>query len=438
MKLGIIGSLRLVEKVREVIRGSFPQIEPISLAYRNYHEAVAIAQYHQQFLDAILFTGTTPYMISRDYINPSVICDCLPRSGGALLRALLEAVLIKNCDACNVSFDTYDEQSLCNAYAEIGISRDKLKLFSVARPSYDASIEALVSAHEGNYYKKGVSFCLTPLSSVYEQLQERNIPCVKIDPTTSIIEQTLQKLLLSHLAYRNQENQIVALSVQIDYQGEFSFFNDDEYQYVIEKTKVTNQIYLFAQRIQAAILETGLRDYLLFSTKFILENATDNLQNIDLLSSIKQNTASTISLGIGYGKTAKEAKHSSEIAMLRSSRMGGDMAFVVYNGKDFIGPVKSSQSRTGPDEKVDGKFHLIAEKTGLSTNTIFKLSSICRLHMKNCFTPKELAGFFGVTQRTMNRIIEKLERNGCCEVIGNKIVSNTGRPSRIIQLNLSL
>jgi hypothetical protein len=438
VRLGIIGSLRLVEKVHGVIKCSFSQIEPVDLAYRNYKEAPAIAQYHQQLLDAILFTGTTPYMLARDFIKPSVICDYLPRSGSSLLRALLEAVLIKNYDVCNVSFDTYDEKSIYKAYAEIGINSDKLKLYSVERPPYGANMESLIAAHERNYYKKGVSFCLTPLSSVYEQLQAKNIPCIRIDPTTSIIEQTLQKLQLSHLAYRNQESQIVALSVQIDPHGEYFFFNDNEYQYVIEKTKVTNQIYLFAQRIQAAIIETGLRDYLLFSTRFILENVTDNLQNIDLLNSIQQNTSSTVSLGIGYGKTAREAKQAAGIAMSRANRMGGNMAFVLFNGKDYIGPIKNSENKNDAGEKFDSKFHVISEKTGLSINTIFRLFSICQLHTKNSFTPKELAGFFGVTQRTMNRLIAKLEKNGFCEVIGNKIMSNTGRPSRIIQLNLNV
>jgi DNA-binding MarR family transcriptional regulator len=67
---------------------------------------------------------------------------------------------------------------------------------------------------------------------------------------------------------------------------------------------------------------------------------------------------------------------------------------------------------------------------------VFKLHCVTGQYGKDEFTIKELAPLFGVTTRTMNRIIEKFEANGYCKIIGKRVIGNSGRPSRIIQLNL--
>ena len=54
---------------------------------------------------------------------------------------------------------------------------------------------------------------------------------------------------------------------------------------------------------------------------------------------------------------------------------------------------------------------------------------------KNRFTSGELAEEFGNTRRSMNRIIEKLEKAGFASVDGTRMMSDTGRPTRIIKLD---
>ena len=218
-----------------------------------------------------------------------------------------------------------------------------------------------------------------------------------------------------------------------------NIFNDDEYQYIIDRTNVTRQIYIFAQHIKAAVVEIGVREFLLFSTKYLLESVTKNFENIDIMQTVKTHTASTISLGIGYGNTAQEAKASANLGMKRASSLGGDTVFIVYGKNKIIGPLRfrNHQPLLSARPKIDEKFLAISDKTEISVKTIFQLHSILKQQGKNQFTSSELAELMDVTLRTMNRIIVKLIQHEFCFEVGKRSLGKNGRPSRIVEINLT-
>jgi hypothetical protein len=438
MKVGIIGPSQIVAKTNRIIRNEFPQIEPVDYVYANYAETPAILNYHQFEVDALLFTGKTPYTLAGKFIKPTIPWEFVPRSGSSLMRILLYAKLWTAYDISNVSFDTYNQDLLHEAYQEIGMPADQLRIFIAEEQSPSADYQKhICDFHKKNFRENRVSCCITALQGAYDDLRANSIPCLLLEPTANIIRETLYKLQLKHLVKVSQQSQLVAICIQIDAPSELSLLADDEYQAALNRTKVSEQIYLFAQRIQAAVIETGDKNYLLFTTTQLLENETNNLKSIELLHAIQANTASTVSIGIGYGQTANEAKSGATRGMLHAGKKGGNLAFIVYDGKKIIGHLASIASNKDSTEQIiDEKFLRISEKVGVSINTVFKLSCIAEQYGKNDFTIKELAPLFGVTTRTMNRVIEKFEQKGFCKTIGKRIIGKSGRPSRIIHLNL--
>ena len=438
MKVGIIGPTQIVAKAVRIIKKEFPQIEPVEYIYSIYTETPDLLKYHQLEVDALLFTGKTPYTLAGKNIKPTVPWEYVPRSGSSLLRVLLYAKLWTDFDIRNVSFDTYNQDLLHEAYQEIGIPLEQLKIFIAEeqRPSVDYQSH-ICNFHKKNYYENRVSCCITALQGAYDELCASRVPCLLLEPTANIIRETLYKLQLKYLVKVSRQSQLVAVCIQIDVPSELSLLADDEYQAALSRTKVSEQIYLFAQRIQAAVIETGDKNYLLFTTSQLLENETNNLKSIELLHAIKTNTTSTVSVGIGYGQTANEAKCGANRGMLHASKKGGDLALLVYEGKKIIGPLANIvQNIEIPDPVIDETFLRISEKVGVSINTAFKLHCITVQHGKNEFTIKELAALFGVTSRTMNRIIEKFASKGYCKLIGKRVIGKAGRPSRIIRLTL--
>lgn len=438
MKIGIVGPAGLVNKINQVIETTFPSVESVNCIYKVYTEAPTIIKYQQRFLDAVLFAGTTPYLLVKNAMLPEIPWELIPRNGSSLLRVLLEASLERKHAIYNVSIDSYKIADLHEAYQEIGISKERLKLFvaeqNIDEPDY---LEQTYKFHETNFLDHNVTCCFTALESVYERLIANDVPCLMIKPTANVIRETIKKLILNHKIQISQQSQIVALYIHIDEPNEYSFLNEDEYQCVIDKMKIAKQIYIFAQKIQAAVIEVGLKEYLLFSTRQMLDNELNNSDSISLLDSVKQNSSSTISLGIGFGVTAVDSKQNARAGMLRASKKGGNMAYIVTEDKVFTGPIKSVGSADNSPKKVDEKYLAISEKTGVSINTVIRLCSIIEQYGKNSFTSLELAEFFGITLRSMNRVIEKLESNNYCTIIGKKSVASAGRPRRIIQIHLN-
>jgi len=438
MKVGIIGPSQIVAKTNQIIKKEFPQIEPIDYIYSTYTETTDILNFHQLEVDALLFTGKTPYTLAGKFIKPTVPWEYVPRSGSTLLRVLLFAKLHTSYDICNISVDTYNHDLLYEAYQEIGIPVDQLKIYIAEEQMLSANYHTLVcDFHKKNYLENHASCCITALQGVYEELCASAIPCLLLEPTANIIRETLYKLQLKYLVKMSQQSQLVAICIQIDAPSEHSLLTDDEYLSALNRMKVSEQIYLFAQRIQAAVIETGDKNYLLFTTTHLLENETNNLKSIELLQVVKNTTTSTISVGIGYGKTANEAKSGANIGMQHASKKGGNLAYIVYDGKKIIGPltnITQNPEESGPI--IDEKFLRISEKVGVSINTVFKLHCIAEKYGKSDFTIKELAPLFGVTTRTMNRIIEKFETHGFTKIIGKRVIGSSGRPSRIIHFLL--
>ena len=441
MKLGIVGPLENVQKVVQIMEQEFPQIEPTQYIYQTYAETPKLLAGQQRQLDALLFVGRTPMTYAEKHLKRTILWDVLPRSGSSLLQVLLKIALSKTCNIFSLSSDLYYADQLSEIFDEIGIPTDKLHIHTFTETSLDEDdfLDCVCAFHEQHYRGGQVSCCVTAFYNVHAQLTKNKIPSFLIAPTKNVIRETLHKLQLSHLVAVSQQSQIVALCVRIDSLDEYSIFNENEYQYIIDKTNVSRQIYLFAQQIKAAVIEIGSREFLLFSTKHILEHVTNNFHNIELLPLIKKNTASTISLGIGYGQTAQEAKQSASLAMERASRLGGDMAFIIYNGQKTIGPLRSidgEPAQQAAEQKVDKKFLSVSEKTGISINTLFHLSSIIKHQGKTRFTAAELAALAGVSSRTINRTLIKLTMHGFCFEVGKRALSNAGRPSRIVEINL--
>lgn len=434
MKVGVIGPNQLVNKIIQVIKQEFPQIEPVSYLYTDFTDTSKIVQYNQPSLDALLFAGKTPFTLANKLIRPTIPWEYIPRSGSSLLRVLLQAKVTTNYDISNVSFDTYNLDLLHEVYGEIGIPENNLRIYAAEEFLTQADYQAyLCTFHTNNHIYNHVSCCITAFGGAYQYLKTKNIPCLMIEPTKNIIRETLNKLQLKYLFQVSQQSQLVALSIQIDTPSEHSLLEENEYQGVIDRMKVSEQVYLYAQRIQAAVIETGSRNYLLFSTRQLLENETNDLKNLELLRNVSDNTSSTVSIGIGYGKTVKEVKNGSHLGMTRASKRGGNLAYVVYDGKKIIGPIKGLAQTKEPARIIDEKFLRISEKVGVSINTVYKIYCIVEQHGQSGITAKELATLLGVTARTVNRLIEKFEASGFIKTIGKRVIDGAGRPSRVFR-----
>jgi hypothetical protein len=360
----------------------------------------------------------------------------IKKNENLLLTTLLNLSVIRNKDISYLSIDTYDQKTIDKIFKRIGLNHRE----QVAVADYDIFnqnfIHYLVNFHEEQYLSNMKTTCITSLIQVYNELKKKNIPCIHLKATNERIKDAINHLALKIQSKKDDKSQTVVIAIKIDPINEYSLINENEYQILLEKTKVTQKIYLFAQKIQASVVEVGIDQYFLFCTKSILETETNDFKKLDILTDVSNDTSSTISMGIGYGITVREAKFNAQEGMKNSQNAKGNRAYIVYNN-ETIGPIASEYQATENDQSkhLDEQYNKIAKDVTVSINTIFKLHCIIDETQKDTFTSKELSGHLDITPRSVNRILNKLEEKGYAEVIGKKMISNAGRPSRIIKLN---
>ena len=436
MKVALIVPEYTANIIRNVAEENLDNMELDVMVYKNYLKAVEIVEKVQKRYDAIMFAGIVVYSFVKSHVKEECIWGYFPLHESSLSFAILKALYIKE-NIKNISIDTYSMESIKGVYDFIGIDFDEVNvmLYDVKADSYNITEDAL-KFHKNNLKNKDNICIITALSDVNKQFDSDGIDNYMAIPTKSIIIESFQNIYLRYIAKINTNCRVVAIFVHIDFPDDYSIISRNEYYYIKEKNKVTELIYEFANKIEAAVIEFSYNTYILIATKTILETETENYTNIELLKSIEDNSLNRISMGIGYGKTASEAKYKANEAIIKAKRCKNEnVAYIIYEDGKAIGPVKS-KNKERSEVKIDDRLMKIAQITNVSVKKILCFYNAINTCKKDRFTAEELSKQCDMSYRTVNRTINKLEKYGYIEVVGKHFEDGSGRPRRIIKFNI--
>lgn len=437
-KIGVIGHIRNIKLIEETASTYYKDVEVIhfeSSTLDQLDTTIGYLKSQLQHLDGLYYTGNIPYELVNHAIHTDLPSVYIEHDQSKLQRTLLEASVLNHYDLTRISIDSYSEANVYTTFEEIGLSPKELDIHIAPLNLLNHQLlDDIYKFHRDRHHNEHTSFAITGISNVYEQLIDNNIPSLLIKPTTDAIKHTLSNLLLQITSVSNSESQIVVISIEIDIPSEYNLLLENEYQLLLQKNHVSEEIYRFTQRIQGAVVETGTHNYKIFSTRKHVEAETNNLQSLPILKRIKDNTSHTVSIGIGFGTTARQAKYNASSGLNKALKKGGNQAYIVSDQGTY-GPIHPDAREDSHSDAIsDSVFQVISDATGISINNIYRIHCIKEQLKKDLFTSKELALEFGTSPRSMNRIIEKLEIGGYITVEGTKIINGSGRPTRILKL----
>lgn len=435
-KVGIVGYHNNIKTIERVIQDNFPDIQGQSVEIEDMSQiktTIDFLKEHINDYDGVIFTGKILFDIMNHSMHSHNPWVYLKNDESQLQRILLEAHLKHIFDITKFSIDSYSEETVHGILAGFGLEPGQYQIEASQIDIFNETLlDDLKQFHIVYHRNHPQSFAITGISNVYKSLQANAIPCMLLQSNENAVKNTLHELL-DKIKYADMSvSQIVVISIEIDISDEYDLTSENEYSLMLQKTRITEEVYKFAQRIQAAVVESE-KNYLLFTTKQIVEHETNHLRELPILRAMKKKVNSTVSIGIGFGITAREAKSNALKGKDKALKMGGDQCFVVHDKKQMerITPLDRAPD---PSTQLNTRFKDIAENSGVSANNIYQLKCIMDIYKKDTFTGTELCSEFGNTLRSMNRLLEKLEQAGYVEVIGKKIVGKAGRPSRIIKI----
>ncbi len=442
MKIVIVGHHRMTELVRRTLARLHPAIETDVLLMETEDTAPLASAIPavEAGADGLLFTGRYPY----DLLNNAVLSHkpwaYVRRDAAQLLAALLRGNRLHGWDPARVSIDSYSGGEVRALCRQTGLPEDGPAVWDrhVGQPNF---LSDLTRFHRRNVTARRADFCVTGISSVYDALQAAHVPCIILDPTEESIRDAVRLLLLKRDTRRADERGIVVLAIEQDLPDEHALIRENEYQLALESMGVTEAVYLFAQRIQAAVVEREMGRFLLFTTRSLLEAETEGLRTFPLLTGATGMRFGHPSIGIGYGETAREAKYNANLGLLKAKRAGGACTFLVLGAAQMV-PLAPASDQTGkrdmPSRTLDGRFQQVARQAGVSPATVMRLQGVMDFEQRDTFTPGELAALCRMTVRSANRLLEKLLQTGFAQVVGSQARDGAGRPSRVVRIDLSV
>lgn len=436
----MVGHPNRMKNIRTIVNEYYPNIQLYSIEYTDMSktiEYIDIIKNKQLTMDAVLFTGSLPYKIINSIMLPSIPFDFIRTNTSSLLNALMTISLSNKYDINKLSFDTYNIDDIKHIYSEFDSFENHPNLYVAEENALSSDYcKNVFDFHKTHYEKAHISCCLTALNNVYEALKKNGIPCIVIDPTTEILKNTIERIHLKHMATIGDQFKIVVIIINIELPNEYSITNVNEYEQILENMKVLKQIYIFGQRLQAAVVQLNPDNYLLFTTKKAIETETNQYKNIELLKKTRGELTNSVNIGIGYGFTARDAKYSAKLGIEKAKACKGNIAYVLDSGKTIIGPIKWSEKNKfdSNNNHIDAFYYQISEDTGLSIDTIYKLHSLVNLYQKDTYTSTEMATALKITPRSMNKILKKLENKNFIKIIGKTASCSVGRPKRIIKI----
>lgn len=241
------------------------------------------------------------------------------------------------------------------------------------------------------------------------------------------------------------EAQTTEISIVLIQAGNFNQLMDEPGQvfYDIYRTYLKTQdlVLRYAETAYGTYVSIGNGRFMIFSTRRDVEQSLQDAQN--LVDSITDLTSLPVNIGIGYGRTAREAERSARRALNYADKTGrADLQnhIIILDAAGEIteplpnAPALSYEYRS-ENKELMAKLH----QCGIGIATYHKLLSVQRASATNAVNSVYVADALDMTPRNARNILASLESAGLATIVGKESSVPKGRPRNIYRIieNLS-
>ncbi|WP_455580984.1 winged helix-turn-helix transcriptional regulator [Dysosmobacter sp.] len=432
MKIGVIGPEITANVIKRVSERELPDVQFVYRCSEFYEESAELADAYQKErdVDAILFTGPTNFAYARKRLTPTIPWSYLPHSRTAALQAFLEAIAVHSSNLKAISVDRYDPNLLQQVLEGVGIHGTAIfrAPYDFEEPGFE---KKLLDFHRRCYQSGQVSACFTSMEHIMEPLRVEGIPCVRIYPAEEVVQEQVYHLQILNISARENQGKLAVIVIHFDY-----IFDEEEDLFIREweKMKYQNefkeQVYAAAQRMEAAVFGSGLDQFFIATSRNMLMNGfLKKYEHWKLLQFGQRSPAFRVWLGIGIGNTMLEAKSRAHMALNHS--------MADRPGSSYLAEDEHQATRlqaAGSEGSAEHSASYFARKIQVGIDTLEKIDRVLREY-GDTVTSDELSERLGITPRSVNRILSRLEEEGCVTLVGKRSTGK-GRPARVMRLTL--
>jgi len=421
--IGVVGADEMVQRIMTVAReeGS-PSWRLLPAVYDNEVDASTQAAKIVSKVDVCLFAGPFPYDVATSRGDLPVPATYVPVGGSSLYATLLRGSMEGRFDPLRVSVDSVSPVDVETAYREIGLDPSGVHVAEYLHPE---SASGFLDFHRDLYERGVTSGAVTTVPTVAAGLVEAGVPSLKMAPGRVTLRHALHTAALMGSGARLEESRIVTMIVQIPSEVA-QHASPSNYWYQDLKLSLHRELLHDARPMDAAVLPRDERSYLIVTTMGSLNVATDDLTIAPFLGRAAA-LGVRLEVGIGLGRSAREAEHNARAAVDKAAATDGGTAFLVGPGDTVLQlPADRREAATAVHPAKDSKavdiLARLASKLDEEQNT------------DRVVDAEKVADLLGVTLRTARRTLHTLVEEGLAWPMPPARSSKVGRPPRPYQL----
>jgi hypothetical protein len=391
----------------------------IAAAYRREREAPEKLARLGAAIDVCLFASPVPYEYARRAGVIAVPATYVRLDGGALYAALLRASRDQGYDIERISVDVLGRSAVEEAYAELGIVADGVRL-----RDEPASPAALAAFHERLWRTGETSVALTCLDSVTRRLARAGVPVITVRPTDGAIRMAVWNAVLLGGHRRLEAAQFVLVIVEVPKLREgarraLSRYSRDELRLTVHRFLIHE-----AQRVQAVVSQADDHSFVIAATRGSLAAVTGDFTEPPFAERARTELGITIEVGVGMGRTAQEAETHARSALIRS-RSGGTPSTAApgREGHPLVPPPRRAAALSAqpvPSRGIETLARLAGRLEGSDAALVVDAETAGRL--------------LGVTPRTARRLLRGLVDEGLAWPLPPSRGAQPGRPRQFYRL----
>jgi hypothetical protein len=430
IRLGLFGADDSMAIIQTVV-SKYPEFECVPIIYWREEEAGDLLEPVANEVDMWIFSGQVPYSTAKEWGGITKPMFFIPFTGSSLYLTLLQISYNQHIPIDQLSFDIYQPDQLALILDEAGITANQLYL----KPFNGEINEDEMVQYHADLWKSGqTKAAVTCLRTVHLKLQRMGVPVYRVLPAQPAIQSVLNLALRTYEMLHFKESQIAVQMLEIDsYVGiaKETFSTDEIYKMEI---RITEKLLKYARKIQGSLKSAGPGRHVIFTTRGLLQEITNDFTKIPDLEDLDQFNKETITCGIGIGQTAYEAEIHAGRALLHAREYGKGSWMVGFDDKTIAGPLGRAERISY--SYASAEMQKLSEQTSLSAATLSKLNSILMKLGKTDINAYDLAQHMQIMPRSARRILMELEEKGVAQVVGEESPYPRGRPRKIYKITL--
>lgn len=432
VSIGVIGGDDLVHRLLAVARQvGNPSWRLIASTYAAERDAASHAAKLAARVDVCLFAGPLPYDIAVTRGGLAVPATYVPVGGSSLYAALLRAQLgdrsgrTDRIDIERVTIDSASTADVDAAYDEVGVDRGGVFVEPYVNPD---SAERFAEFHREHYRSGRSTGAITTVPTIAAALDEEGVPNLFMRATPATLRNALQTAALMGSGAQLEESRIVTMVARLPRGIVPEHAGHSNYWYEDLKLSLHRELLREARPMDAVVLPRGGDSYLVITTMGSLTSATDNLAAAPFLGRISAELNLDLEVGIGLGRSAREAEINAQTAVDKATLAHDRVAYLVGPNNAVLQLPSSSTTKQqvghDPSHEPRAVEALATLDAGLrqrgDTARIVDAGTVAEL--------------LDITLRTARRTLQLLVDSGLAWPMPPARSSRAGRPARLYQL----